>query len=787
MADVFESMAEKVREREMSLRESEEKYRTILASVGDAVIATDLSGKITFMNKIAEELTGWAISEASAMPVADVFHIINEHTRNRVEDPVAKVLKEGVVVGLANHTVLVGKSGKEIPIDDSGAPIRDEDGRLSGVVLVFHDITERKHAEAAFSRSQKTFSELVERAPFGIYVVDSQFRIAQMNIGSQTGAFQNVRPVIGRDFNEVMRILWPEPVAAEIIAHFRHTLDTGEPYYSRNFINPRQDVEIEEAYEWELHRMMLAEGQYGVTCYYFDSTKLREAEAAQRESEERFRSVAENMSEGLMLFDAQGMIYQNPASLRLHGYSVQEDGRIALEKLPATWQGWDDQGCPLSFDHWPISRVVRGERFQNQVFHAHRQDTGLEFDASYNGCPIFDAAGKMVLGFITIREITEQRKAEIALRASEERFRVAQELMPDGFSILRPVRDTRRRVVDFTWVYANAAMEHIVGMKLSALAGRSLLELFPGHRGSAFVETYQQVAETGKTRVQEMLYEADGVLPQRWFRVAVVSMGQDIAVLSQDITDRKRTEEALQKRSSELQHLTETLEDRVKERTAELADLSSQLVFAQENERKRVSYELHDNVWQTLVAIRFDVERLFADQDRMDRAVLQDTSKNIMAALLEAVGKIRSMQGDLWPYVLDDIGILATIDWYCREFEKNHPGLTTERQDGLAEHEIISSAKIVIYRILLETLNNVAQHSQANRVFLRLLKKDNRMEFTVTDNGQGFDLEETIAKKSPWGGLGLLSLKARTELSGGRFEVESAPGQGTTVRSSWPI
>ena len=91
--------------------------------------------------------------------------------------------------------------------------------------------------------------------------------------------------MIGRDFAEAMRILWPEPVAAEIIGHFRHTLETGEPYYSPRFINPRHDVEIVEAYEWELHRMTLPDGQYGVICYYFDSTKLREAEAALRESE----------------------------------------------------------------------------------------------------------------------------------------------------------------------------------------------------------------------------------------------------------------------------------------------------------------------------------------------------------------------------------------------------------------------------------------------------------------------------------------------------------------------
>ena len=256
---------------------------------------------------------------------------------------------------------------------------------------------------------------------------------------------------------------------------------------------------------------------------------------------------------------------------------------------------------------------------------------------------------------------------------------------------------------------------------------------------------------------------------------------------NRDITERKRAEEALQQRTLELQHLTETLEERVKERTAELADLSSRLVSAQEDERRRVSYDLHDNAWQALVAIRFEMERLFSNREGMDWAALQDRSKKVMADLLEAVGKIRSMQGDLWPYVLDDIGILATIDWYCREFEKNHPGLTIERQDGLAENEIPPSAKIVIYRILQETLNNVAKHSQASRVTLRLLKNDHQMEFVVEDNGLGFDPEEVMVKRTPWGGLGLLNIKARTELSGGLFGVESVTGQGTVVRASWSL
>ncbi len=172
------------------------------------------------------------------------------------------------------HWEWTGPDGHDYDIYDF--PFTDADGSPL-IMEVGLDITERKRADEALRQSQETFAELIERAPFGIYVVDSQFRIAHMNASSQNGAFRNVRPVTGRAFTEAMRILWPEEVAAQIIAVFRHTLQTGVPYYSPRFVNPRADVDITEAYEWELHRMTLPDGQYGVICYYYDSTKLQQS------------------------------------------------------------------------------------------------------------------------------------------------------------------------------------------------------------------------------------------------------------------------------------------------------------------------------------------------------------------------------------------------------------------------------------------------------------------------------------------------------------------------------
>jgi PAS domain S-box-containing protein len=131
---------------ERRVRQSEERLRTTLRSIGDAVIATDTGGRIVFINPVAQALTGWD-ERAIGEPLEGVFVIVNEETRAPVESPVAKVLREGTIVGLANHTVLIARDGREIPIDDSGAPIRDADSAMMGVVLVFRDVTDRKAME----------------------------------------------------------------------------------------------------------------------------------------------------------------------------------------------------------------------------------------------------------------------------------------------------------------------------------------------------------------------------------------------------------------------------------------------------------------------------------------------------------------------------------------------------------------------------------------------------------------------------------------------------------------
>ena len=147
--------------------------QTTLSSIGDAVIATDTQTRVTFMNPAAERMTGWLRADARGRTLEEVFRIVNEETRNDVESPVTKAMRLGAVVGLANHTMLIRRDGTEHPIDDSAAPIRDESGAIAGVVLVFHDITERRRAERRIEISESRYRRLFEAAHDGILILDA--------------------------------------------------------------------------------------------------------------------------------------------------------------------------------------------------------------------------------------------------------------------------------------------------------------------------------------------------------------------------------------------------------------------------------------------------------------------------------------------------------------------------------------------------------------------------------------------------------------------------------------
>jgi signal transduction histidine kinase len=236
-----------------------------------------------------------------------------------------------------------------------------------------------------------------------------------------------------------------------------------------------------------------------------------------------------------------------------------------------------------------------------------------------------------------------------------------------------------------------------------------------------------------------------------------------------DITARKEAEQALRDSQRALQHL------------------SAQLLTAQEEERARIARELHDSVGQSLTGIKFIAESALGRGRQTGSASLQATLSSFIPKIQETMEEVRRLSMALRPSMLDDLGLLATISWHCREFQSSALRTRVDARIAVPEADIPDRLKLPIYRILQEALSNVTKHSGADRAVVSLGATAGVLELVVEDNGRGFAVESVSSHDGSQRGFGLGSMRERAHLSGGTFSVTSAEGEGTTLRAAWPL
>jgi len=218
-----------------------------------------------------------------------------------------------------------------------------------------------------------------------------------------------------------------------------------------------------------------------------------------------------------------------------------------------------------------------------------------------------------------------------------------------------------------------------------------------------------------------------------------------------------------------------------------LRQLSDRLINAQEEERTRISRELHDGLGQGLTEIRIRVERAIDQLWTRSRNDVQEYLQIVAGAITTNMEEVRRISMGMRPSILDDLGIVATLKWACRSFRDNHPEVAVLESFCIAEQDLSDSVKTSIYRTFQEGLTNIVRHSQANRVRISLKKRGTRVLFTISDNGRGFIKSRAETSYSGRPGLGLCSLRERAVNSGGIFRLRSIPGVGTTIRVSWSV
>lgn len=293
---------------------------------------------------------------------------------------------------------------------------------------------------------------------------------------------------------------------------------------------------------------------------------------------------------------------------------------------------------------------------------------------------------------------------------------------------------------------------------------------------------------TGRSIVNSLLKLQEGtkaIIEGNWdYRIQVGKADEidDLAQSFNKMSDHlKISYAALEREILERRNAEQT----VRKSEKQLRLLSSKLLSAQEEERKRIARELHDSIGSSLSAIKYTLENTIKGIEHQESAAAEALEK-LVSVTQHAIEESRRIMTDLRPSMLDDLGIVITCGWLCREFEKIYSHIHIQKRITVEESEIPDQLKIVIFRIVQEGLNNIAKYSNAKHVSLALVNDKGMLQLTIEDDGKGFNPSE-ISRSDQTGGLGLGSMKERAELTGGTFLIESAIGKGTKIQSTWPI
>jgi PAS domain S-box-containing protein len=414
--------------------------------------------------------------------------------------------------------------------NESWYPVRDDRCEIIGFSAMVVDITERKQAEAALRGNSALFSKIVEQAPGGVYVVDAQFRVVQMNAESLP-FFASAQPLVGRDFDEVLWTVWGPEIGPQIASIFRHTLATGERYVSPRFSEQRHDIGVEQAFEWETQRIALPDGQLGVVCYFKDVTERERAVSARRKSDERLQLAIAGSELGTWHWDVRtGEMEWSERCLQIFG--LPADTAMSREKF-------------LGVLH-PEDRARADDAMRNALQDSSEYRIELRSDwpdgsvhwAVSLGRVYCDATDKPIRVEGIALDITERKRAEAALRETERHFQalaeasseVAYRMSADWATMLpldgrELVASSDLPLTDWAWLDQNLPRDEHARVRQAisdAIARKDLFEL--EHR------VVRPDGSTGWTRSRAVPILDENENLVAWFGAA------------SDITERKRME-----------------------------------------------------------------------------------------------------------------------------------------------------------------------------------------------------------------------------------------------------
>ncbi len=362
--------------------------------------------------------------------------------------------------------------------------------------------------------------------------------------------------------------------------------------------------------------------------------------------------------------------------------------------------------------------------------------------------------------------IGTRKRAEGTLRKSEEKYRSLFEKMLDGFAYCKILVDENNKPIDFVYLEVNGAFERLTGLRREDVIGKKVTEAIPGTKEShpELFSIYGKVALTGESTSFDLYFKPLGI----WLTISVYSpqKGYFVAVFD-NITERKRAETALKEAHNQL-------EIRVRERRS----LLGRIITAQEEERRRIARELHDEVSQTLTGLVMSLGST-ESLSGLEPAARQrlESLRNLTS---EAVEEVRRLIRDLRPSLLDDLGLVAAISWYVENYLAT-AGVKAELDTHGFDRRLPPTVEITLFRVVQEAITNIVKHAQAKTARVYLKRSGSTIVGSIEDSGVGFDADTLRREQSGGVAVGLLGMEERINLLEGKLKIESRPGGGTRV------
>lgn len=778
----------------------------LLDVVEQSIIAVDLKGIVLFWNRYAEQMYGWSAAEA-----------VGQSLRSMLTPPDAVARAEEIMNKLRagesweGEFVVHDKAGREFVVEVTNSPIFDDDGVLVGVIGVSRDATERLEYEEALRASEEFNRSILESSKDSIKVLDLDGTLISMNgPGQYALEIDQFDLIKGRAWSD----LWEGEGRAKAIKAVMDARSGGVGH----FVAPRKtakgnlkfwDVNVTPILDTRGAPKRLVAVSRDVTQQHLSLNELQR-------NAEQFRALFYLSAIGKAEIDyATGQMRRvNSRLCEIFGYLESELSGLKLQDLiypgdiAKSLLGGAASGSGLQRAGSSEYRIIRKDKTLRWV-EAH-----ISLVYNPDDVPVYAIAA--------IQDVTDRKRVE-----HEQQLLAA----------LGPVLSQEKRVDDIAQGAANAivplfadwcAIAVMDGANAVRIIGEAHSQaLSDGIRvGERFdygidgdglpaaysgrIELYRRMSDEEYERLHpsrrlgfadmrehglhSLLYAPLGVRGQL---VGVIAFGlmdcdrdfhdHDIQT-AQEIARRIAIEFENARLYQELQDINADLENRVAQRTEafrasrdQLRNLAKRLQVTREEERARVSREVHDVIGQLLTGLKMDVSSLGRQLQRENNPAVVKIGE-INGLLDEAIKSARKVAADLRPAVLDNFGLVAAVDWHVRDFEARS-GIACSLQCAVENVPLPGDDATAIFRLIQEALTNVARHAQATRVVVSIAVEDGVLKLQIKDDGKGISEQDLMGSRS----LGLLGMRERVHLMQGKISFQGQPGSGTTVSVEIPI